>query len=148
MAATRRKAIEYFFVHIYGAPKPDVWLRDGIVSQISRQLQISQGSSAEVKKVFHDVLEARAAQRKYDEHAGAKLRGCKPIIVDCSPQADVVYSALAHGLSSTQTTVILNMWRKVRNLDPVSWSAVNAFVGRSTVVFRSRRQTKKSGKDD
>jgi hypothetical protein len=93
MAATRRKALEYFFVHIYGAPEPDVWLRDGVVSSISHQLQISQGSSAEVKKVFLDILAARAAQKKYDEHAGAKLRGRKPTIVDCTPQAEVVYSA-------------------------------------------------------
>jgi hypothetical protein len=40
------------------------------------------------------------------------------------------------------------MWRQRFDLAPVSWSAVNAFVGRSNVVFRSRRQTQKSGKDD
>jgi hypothetical protein len=128
MAATRRKVLEYFFVHIYEAPEQNVWLWDGVVSSISHQLQISQGSSTEVKKVFLDILAARAAQKKYDEHAGAKLRGRKLTIVDCTPQAEVVYSTLAADLSTTQATFILNQ-------APVSWLAVNAFVGRSNVVF-------------
>ncbi|KAJ1411518.1 hypothetical protein B484DRAFT_336069, partial [Ochromonadaceae sp. CCMP2298] len=148
MAAARRKTLEYFFVHICGAPEEDTWLRDGIVSGIMKHCQIPRGSSAEVKKVFKDILAARRAQKRYDEHAGERLRGRTPCILDCTPQADVVYRALESGLSSTQATVILNMWRAARNLPAVSWSAVNGFVGRSTVVFRSRRVTKKSGKED
>jgi hypothetical protein len=148
MAAARRKTLEYFFVHTCGAPEEDTWLRDGIVSGIMKHCQIPRGSSAEVKKVFKDILGARRAQKRYDEHAGERLRGKTPCIMDCTPQADVVYRALESGLSSTQATVILNMWQAARDLPAVSWSAVNGFVGRSTVVFRSRRVTKKSGKED
>jgi hypothetical protein len=148
MAATRRKALEYIFVHLCGAPEEDVWLRDGTVSAIMHQLQVPSGSSAEVKKVFRDILAARAAKQKYDEHIGPKQRGRKPLIVDCTLQAAVVYRALQSGLSTTQTTVIVNMWRSARALPSLSWSAVNGFVARSHVVYRSRRMSKKSGKED
>ncbi|KAJ1421305.1 hypothetical protein B484DRAFT_465573 [Ochromonadaceae sp. CCMP2298] len=130
IAASRRSALEYIFLHVCGAPEQGLWLRDGIVNRIMRVLMIPRGSSAEVKKVFLDVLAARAAKRKYDVHCGERLRGRKPLITDCTPQAEFCYRALESGLSTTQTAVILNMWRLARNLPAVSWSAVNGFVER------------------
>ena len=42
----------------------------------------------------------------------------------------------------------MNAWRQKRNLPIVSWSAVQGFIQRSSIIDRSKRLTKKSGKDD
>jgi hypothetical protein len=150
MAAIRRRALEFYFVHICGSPPEDVRLRDGVVLALMHKLDIPPGSSAEVKKVLHDILATQAAKKPYDVHGGARKRGRKPLIVDCTPQATVVYEALEHGLSNTQAAVMVNEWRWAQfpPLPTLSWSAVEAFTQRSTVIDRSRRVTKKSGKED
>jgi hypothetical protein len=150
MAVTRRKALEFYFVHILGAPVEDMWLRDGVVLTLVQALRISPGSTAEVKQVCRDVLAVRARGVNYDESAGARQRGRKPLILELTPQAEVAYEALGQGLSTYQTAVLLNEWRAVQYpvLPPLSWSAVQGFVQRSGVIDRSRRQYKKSGKDD
>jgi hypothetical protein len=147
-AAMRRTAIEYVFSHICGDPPEDTWLREGVVSGIMHHLRIPAGSSAEVKKVMADILAAKADSKTYDTHAGPKERGAKPLIDDETPQAAVVYRALESNISTTQTTIVVNEWRAGRNLPPISYSAVQGFVQRSDVIHRSRRLTKKSGKDD
>ncbi|KAJ1420198.1 hypothetical protein B484DRAFT_333234, partial [Ochromonadaceae sp. CCMP2298] len=149
MAASRRTALEYLFVQVMGSPAEDVWLRDGVVLGLMKQLHIPAGSSAEVKKVLRDVLKA-TVKEPYDPKAGNKRRGRKPLIVDLTPQASVVYMSVEQGLSTTQTTVIVNEWRKAQAppLPPLSWSAVEKFLLRSGVTHRSRRVNKKSGKED
>jgi hypothetical protein len=150
MAAKRRVALEFHFVHLMGSPPEDVWLRDGVVLSLMKALRISEGSSDSVKKVLRDILAAQQAKEAYDPKAGVKKRGRKRLIVDLTPQALVVYKSLEQGLSTTQTTVIVNTWRRTQNpsLPALSWSAVERFILRSDVAHRSRRHTKKSGKDD
>jgi hypothetical protein len=99
MAALRRQALQYHFVHILGAPPADVWLRDGVVSGLMHMLHISMGNSAEVKEVLTDILAARDAGKQYDPHGRERKRGRKPLIVDGTPQAQVAYTALGAGLS-------------------------------------------------
>jgi hypothetical protein len=106
------------------------------------------GGSNGAKKVLRDILQAEAANKTYDVHGGPKKRGTHALIEDETPQGEVVYRALESGLSTTQTTIVLNEWRAGRGLPTVSWSAVEGFVLRSEVIQRSRRCTKKSGKDD
>ncbi|KAJ1418639.1 hypothetical protein B484DRAFT_333713, partial [Ochromonadaceae sp. CCMP2298] len=109
------------------------------------------GNSAEVKEVLTDILAARDAGKQYDPHGRERKRGRKPLIVDGTPQAQVAYTALGAGLSTTQTAVLVNEWRAAQlpvPLPSLSWSAVEAFVLRSDVIDRSRRVTKKSGKAD
>ncbi|KAJ1424655.1 hypothetical protein B484DRAFT_314974, partial [Ochromonadaceae sp. CCMP2298] len=135
---------------VVGAPPEAVWLQDGVVSGLMKQLYIPDGSSEEVKRVLRDILKARGERKKYDENGGQKRKGKKSLILDCTPQASVVYAALGSGLSNTQTAILLKEWRasQAPPLHPVSWSCVEGFVLRSNVINRSRRVTKKSGKED
>ncbi|KAJ1396078.1 hypothetical protein B484DRAFT_309756, partial [Ochromonadaceae sp. CCMP2298] len=117
---------------------------------IMRHLQVSEGCSKEVKVVLRAILAAQAAGKEYDVHTGPKRRGRTAKIQELMVEAQIVYDALESGLSTTQAGVILNEWRTGQDppLAPVSWSAVEGFVLRSDVINRTRRQTKKSGKED
>ncbi|KAJ1392767.1 hypothetical protein B484DRAFT_314135, partial [Ochromonadaceae sp. CCMP2298] len=133
---------------VCGAPPESMWLQDGVILGLMQKVNIPAGSSEEVKKVCRDVLASIANDTRYDAKAsGAKG---KNLIMDCTPQAEVVYEALESGLSTTQTAVLVNEWRAALDppLDAVSWSAVEGFILRSTIIERSRRVCKKSGKDD
>jgi hypothetical protein len=101
MAGTRRKVLEYMFVHVMGAPPEAVWLADGVVSGLMKQLYIPGGSSEQVKNVLRDILKARGKGGRYDKNGGQKRKGKKALIVDGTPQASVVYTALDSGLSTT-----------------------------------------------
>ncbi|KAJ1386960.1 hypothetical protein B484DRAFT_341478, partial [Ochromonadaceae sp. CCMP2298] len=149
MSAKRRASIEFVFSHIMGSPHPDVWQRDGVVVSLMKQFNVSQGSSKEVKKVLYDSLKA-TTEKPYNPSAGKKKGGRRAHIQDLTPQAGVVYKSLEQGLSTTQTTVIVNEWRKAQTprLPPISWSSVERFILRSGVTHRSRRVYKKSGKED
>lgn len=75
-------------------------------------------------------------------------RGRKPLMEDYTEQAGVAYRGFASGMSTTQTAVLVNEWRKQNDLPPISWSSVERFRINSEVIETSRRTFKKSGKLD
>jgi hypothetical protein len=150
MAAVHRTTIQYYFEHILGSPLEDKWLEYGVVLTIMKQVQVPAGSTDAVKTVLRDILKAQELGKRHNVRAGCQKRGRTPLIEELSPAAQVVYEALENGLSTTQTAVLLNEWRAAQTpvQESVSWSAVERFIQASDVINRSRRATKKSGKDD
>ncbi|KAJ1409397.1 hypothetical protein B484DRAFT_336622, partial [Ochromonadaceae sp. CCMP2298] len=138
------------FVHFLGSPPESVWLEDGVVLTIMKHFQIPAGSNGKLKGQLRYILKAEELDKPYDVHAGCQRRGRAPLIVELSPGAQVVYEAQENGLSTTQTAVLLNEWRAAQApaQEAVAWSAVERFIQASDVINRTRRQTKKSGKDD
>ncbi|KAJ1427836.1 hypothetical protein B484DRAFT_329818, partial [Ochromonadaceae sp. CCMP2298] len=150
MAGDRRISIRYCFDHIYGAPAEDRWVEESVVWSIMQRLGIPAGSSAEVKQVCRDVLKAIGNETEYDEHGGERRRGVKVLITEDSQEAAVVFEALRGNLSTTCITVLVNELRAGMRppKDNVSWSAVERFILNSPIIQRTRRHTKKSGKED
>lgn len=147
MAQARRAAIEYFYVHIYGSPPQHEWFGLDLVNDLSLRLQIPYGSRHNVIKTLKDIMITRIQHTQYNPKKHHKRRG---LIVDQTPQAAIIYQAVEHGLSIALTTYMLNVWRAARDpsMRPVSFSAVEGFTLRSEIIVKSRRRTKKSGKED
>jgi hypothetical protein len=115
-----------------------------------KELNIPFGSHSSVQQVLKDFVKSQMTKSLYDARIGEKRRGRKPLILDMTPQAQIVYNAVEAGLSSAQTAVLVNKFRNSQTpyLKPVSWSAVENFIIRSECIKRGRRLTKQSGKDD
>jgi hypothetical protein len=149
IAFIRRYAISYQFTK-YGSPPESTWAKIGLVKNIMKELNIPFGSHSSVQQVLKDFVKSQMTKSLYDARIGEKRRGRKPLILDMTPQAQIVYNAVEAGLSSAQTAVLVNKFRNSQTpyLKPVSWSAVENFIIRSECIKRGRRLTKKSGKDD
>jgi hypothetical protein len=152
MAAARRCGIAYFFEHVYGCPPEENWGgRSGIIHQVMRRMGIQVGSKAQVRKVFEDVRKARNNGGQYDVHSGPRMRGRKFIIKDDTPEAQVVYTAMEAGVGITETTVLVNEFRRTKNEDneTVSWSSIRNFIkSQHKKMSIAKRKKKKSGKAD
>ena len=98
--AARRDAIKYLFVSVYGSPPKDKWKELGLIPDIRRRLSIPEGSWRSI----YETCEALLVDEKADVTAEAPGKGRKPLIQDCTPQADVVYRCLSAGMSVGTTT--------------------------------------------
>ena len=150
VAAIRRKAIEYIFVHVYGSPSETTWKCLNLVRNICKILQIGYNSATAIRNIMSDIVSARTVYGCYSESKGLKGRGRKLLVQELDPCAHVVYHALGSGQSIQSATVMVNPFREQLPvpLPPISWSAVRSFVNKSKIIDTHRRQTKKSGKDD
>lgn len=153
MARIRRFAIQYIFVEHFGTPKKEHWgdfsSSANVPTLISRQLKIPNGSYAKVVKVLEDIIDAHDAGKCYDPSKNIReQRGGHSKIVDLTPQAEVVYRLQEAGMSTGRTVVILNRWRKARQLEPICYDAVRRFMNNSQVLVVESRGTRKAGKTE
>jgi hypothetical protein len=150
MQTKRREAICYLFSYIYGSPPREKWKRLNLVLDIMNRLNIPRESYSKVVHVLEDVLSQESEGGIYDPQSRKRLSGRRSIIVDDTPEANIIYSSLESGVSITSATCLVNQYRRGRKdpLPPVSWSAVEAFTLRSPSIIKQRRLTKKSGKED
>ena len=111
-AASRRKAIEYIFVSIQGAPPEDQWAESDVINMIISHLCIPYGTREGVKKVCRKILECRQNQITYI----GKVTRKRPLLVsNDSDEAKLVYHACETGLSITLITVLVNAFRSAQN---------------------------------
>ena len=129
----RRTAIAYFFEYIYGAPPETEW--PAVISGVIVRLGMSSGSRNVVQNVFLVVVEADKDGHQYDAEKGTQSRKkIKFLIKDDSTEAKLICNTLEKGLSVTHATVLVNEFRKVLDLKPVSWSAIENWSLQSTVI--------------
>ena len=155
MSKARKFAIQYFLVEKFGAPAEDDWDAPNfhpacsLPTVLMSALDIPSGSRVEVVTAMRAILAAHSADELYDPSAALKEgRGAKPKIVDLTPQAEVVYNAMECGFSLGNTVVLLNQWRRVRQIDALSYGALQHFVATSAVMSLAKRETIKSGSSD
>ena len=151
--ASRRHAIEFLFNGNFGCPPEDEWddfdAKYTLPTLIMKILRVPLGSKAAVVKVMKDVLAAHEAGDRYDASMNIKEgRPRKVLIEDCTPQAEVVYRSMESGMSLGNTVVLLNQWRRARSLNAISYSTLQRFVVRSTVLLVEKREIEKSGSRD
>jgi hypothetical protein len=146
--SARRTTISYLFWYNYGAPLQDEWKECKVVLGIMKALNIPMGSSAEVQKVLLDTLDCIRNEEEYDPDADQHRKGRKALIADGSVETEIIYRALSVNQSKAQITCLVNQSRAMRGLGSVSYSAVHTYVANNPCISRSRRLTKKSGKDD
>ena len=154
-AVRRRHAIHYLFVEVFGAPDEEDWaapnfhLRLSLPRVIMDMLNIPATSKAAVITAMKAIGDAHRAKKKYDPSASIKVgRGAKALIEDYTPQAEVVYSVMESGMSLGNTVVVLNQWRRIRGLEPISYGCLQRFVSSSEVMVLEKRETIKAGSKD
>jgi hypothetical protein len=108
-------------------------------------------NNANYKKVQRILLDITKCQNDgviYSENLSCPNRGRKPIIVDYTDDARVIYNTLGTGASATVATAVFNQHRSLLNPPQprVSKSTVNTFINNSEVILRQHRQTKKEWK--
>ena len=153
LSKSRKYAIQYLYVEQFGAVEESEWgdfhPTSSLPTVIMRMLNIPDGSRKSVVKTMRDIHTAHKAGELYDSSADIKGgRGRKALIEDETPQADVVYRSMESGLSLGNTLILVNQWRRLRSMGPLSYGALQRFVQESKVMVLERRQTKKSGKQD
>ena len=155
MSNARKYAIQYLYVEQFGTAPEEEWGEgefhptSSLPTLIMRLLNIPDGSRASVVKAMRDIHEAHEAGELYDPSKDVKGgRGRKALIEDMTPQAHVVYRSMGSGLSLGNTVILVNQWRRVRSMEPLSYGALQRFVSESTVLVLEKRATKKSGKAD
>jgi hypothetical protein len=136
--ALRVKAIEFLFVHIYNNPPKTEWRNFNLVPTIMRTLQISSNSFSRVSDMLEGILEAQRNDKKFKQHLDR--RGRKSVIVEYDYCAKVVYHAMATGQSIQSSTQMVNVVRRARGEEPISWSAMYHFVKNSDIIQSHRRQ--------
>ena len=157
----RRAAIFFFFTLEMNSPPKSMWNgQNGIIAQLRRRLSIPVGSSALVRKVLEDVLQAEAEDREYDPDWNRHRAGRPVAIAKDSEEAEIIADAMEHGLGIAAAAHAVNILRVQVNvlngwgeghelaLAKVSWHAVQGFIERSPTFDLHKRETKKSGKDD
>ena len=96
---------------------------------IMRLLNIPDGSRKSVVKAMRDIHTAQKAGELYDPSADIKGgRGRKALIEDETPQADVVYRSMESSLSLGNTLILVNQWRRLRYMAPLSYGALQRIV--------------------
>ena len=155
MASARRRAIQYFYVHVYGSPPECLWSgrvdakEGGVIAKISKRIGISSDSSRLVRKVLDDICASDATEEQYDADASV-AHGASPVLTLDMPEGQIALEALEKGVGLTEATVLVNQYRSIVDaaLPMVSWSAVQGFNARCPASDTRKRATKKSGKDD
>ena len=85
--------------------------------------------------VFLGVVAADKDGHQYDAEKGTQSRKqFKFLIKDDSTEAKLICNTLEKGLSVAHATVLVNEFRKVHDLKPVSWSAIENWSLQSTVI--------------
>jgi hypothetical protein len=151
-AARRRHATHYLFVEVFGAPKkadlaaPNFDLRLSLPRVVMDMLNIPATSKAAVITTMEAISDAHEAKKDYGPSAANKTgRGAKALIEDYTPQAEVVRRVIESGMSLGNTVVVLNQWRRRRELKPMSYECLQRFVSSSEVMVLEKRETTKAG---
>ena len=142
----RRVAIEYVYHSIFNSPPEINWHRMKLILVICHLLNINTRSHDVVRRTLQSINEIN---KVYDGSI-ARGAGAKALILHGTTQAEIVYKSLQQGLSSKESTCILNMYREKLDIPeaPLSRSAVQGFMQRSDCIKTRKRQPEKSGKDD
>lgn len=148
MTFERKEAIAYFYHTVYGSPPVNTWKDTSLVSSIMYDCNINTSSRSWVQSILQDIVASDAAGEAYSPIKRLKDRGRNATINENSEDAKYIYAALSHDLSIAMATIVVNIQRNERGLDPVSFSTVQRFCERSDVIDISKRYQKKSGKDD
>ena len=143
----RRVAIKYVYSAIFGAPPEENWHKMKLVPVICHLLNINLHSHGIVRQTLQQLANQDISFYKGSVQKGS---GSKALILHGTVQADIVYRSLMQGLTSKESTCILNMYRAKLDIPelPLSRSAVQAFITRSDCIKTRKRHQKKSGKDD
>ena len=99
VAAIRRKAIEFVFVHVYQSPPEIEWPHLLLIFKICQVLQIPKGLYTVIRRVLVPVLAAQTEGVACDEGAKLKTRGRKNLIAEYDECAQIVYYAMGIGQS-------------------------------------------------
>jgi hypothetical protein len=143
----RRQAICYLF-EAMGSPEEVVWEDEGIISDLMERLRINRNSRSSVMSILRDVLKSQDLGTSYQPCENNKRRGRPARIVENDDSAKLLYNSLKTGCGLPAAADILNTSRRINGLDYISFSAISSFCSNSTVIEKSTRLTKKSGKSD
>ena len=154
-ARSRKYAIEYLFLEVFGAAEESEWpapcfhLRMGLPRVIMCMLNIPASAKEEVVKIMREISASHKAGTKYDPSTKIKAgRGAKVLIEDYTAQADVVYRTMESGMSLGNTLVVLSQWRRARQMEAISYGCLQRFVSHSPVMVLEKRETVKAGSSD
>jgi hypothetical protein len=139
----RRVAIKHVYEAVFGAPPEENWHDMNLISVISHLLNIPSNSHTRVLEILRLISKE---EKQYNGNV-QKGAGKEALILHGTVQANLVYRSLQQGLSSKETTCILNMFREKLDPpeEPLSRSAVQGFMLRSDCIKTRKRQLKKSG---
>jgi hypothetical protein len=117
-----RKLIHLFYVKV-GCPPPEVWHGiGGTISETIKALAMSADERRKVKQVITDTYHSLCRGEDYNK--GRASRENVTEIADGSKIQQLVADYREHGLSYSQTTLMINMYCKKNNLRTVRRSAV------------------------
>ena len=143
----RRDAICFLFQSM-GSPVEDMWVEEGIVSDIMHRLSIKPSSRSSVMVIMKDVLEANSRNEIYNPKANMSKRGHDFLINEFDDSAKSLYNSISTGCGIPTAADILNVRRQRDSLPAISFSAVANFSSRSKIIVKTLRKVKKSGKSD
>jgi len=143
----RRHAICYLFESM-GSPEECIWENEGIISDLMIRLNINRNSRFRVMDMLRDVLKSHELGTIYQPCNNNQRRGRHARIIEFDDSAQSLYKSLKTGCGLPAAADILNARRRLKGLDFISFSAISGFVSNSTVIEKSTRLTKKSGKSD
>ena len=146
MAAKRRETFALFYYQYFGSPSRDKWSK--CVAYLARILQMSEGSRDSIYRVFEDCEFAESNDTSYSSSANASRSGRHPLIVDGTPEAQIIYDIIEQGLGSTAATFVANAYFIRNGANTVSLHAVKNFIKDNPCIIITRNTGGKSGKDD
>ena len=91
MADKRRESFAFFYYQNLGSPSRDKWPK--AVAYIARILQVPDGSRDAIYRVFEDCEDAAS----YSGSANGSDSGRHRLIVDGTPEANIIYDILEQG---------------------------------------------------
>jgi hypothetical protein len=142
----RRIAMKFLFQNIFMSPAKALWHQMKLIPSMCHMLNISLNSHTKVHAQLTRISDLKEAYNgKIAEGSGSIA-----YIQHGTRQADIIYDCVQKGLSSKETTVVLNVWRDKQEIPlyPICRSAVQFFITQNPCVITSKIQAKKSGKSE
>ena len=140
----RRQAIYFIYVHLLEHPP----LSSDVCNKICGILQIPKGSRRCVSATIRKIIESIESKETFS--GKCKRIRTDHLVVEFSPQADVVYSSILDGLSINDTVCRVNTWREQQNppLERLSFSTIQRFISSSECIKSTIRKKVKKGNTD
>eukprot|EP01036_Dinobryon_divergens_P029706 gene29706-38837_t len=119
-------------------------LPDVLESTVRNKLWNKNQNISDIEEVLNNLSDGTS----YQPCENNKRRGRPARIVENDDSAKLLYNSLKTGCGLPAAADILNTSRRINGLDYISFSAISSFCSNSTVIEKSTRLTKKSGKSD
>lgn len=123
----RRVSIAVAYIDVFDAAPEELWNGvDGTISGIQEHLKIPRGSRDVIVRVLEDVVQCHKLGVEYTPARKAGCGGDNKLILLGSLEEQIVADNMESGLGLTQTTRLVNVYRREEGLLDVGRSAVHS----------------------